>query len=282
MEYSSLQFAPFVSCVSPGFWSTLSKTKLEVMGLDEKPLKAVGTFANNTPPGVQQIFNLDWDSLKPSKDGLPWNTYAVQGKIFNVNTIDSFKSCDKAQFLKERCDAIWRKICDGSAVKNPGVLNDFSVLMFSDLKKYHYYYWFAFPSFAIPPEIVAQKVRINLVYSQEVCDKLAEKMATNCDQIGGLVFKDDDVNIATLEDALQSENGAVSVADPSSVDHPGWPIRNVLILIAKVNPHRLDKGFNIICIRKSLTNNRKIVVDNSLVLTVKTTDGKVVEMAGRC
>ena len=67
-DYQPLQFAPFVSCVNPGFWSAFSKLKLEVLGLDEEPVDVLATYSNNTPPGVSQIFNLDWDALKAASD----------------------------------------------------------------------------------------------------------------------------------------------------------------------------------------------------------------------
>ena len=63
-DYQPLQFAPFVSCVNPGFWSAFSKLKLEVLGLDEEPVDVLANYSNNTPPGISQIFNLDWDALK--------------------------------------------------------------------------------------------------------------------------------------------------------------------------------------------------------------------------
>lgn len=36
----------------------------------------------------------------------------------------------------------------GAALKDLSLLARFFVIAFADLKKYHYYYWFAFPSFA--------------------------------------------------------------------------------------------------------------------------------------
>ena len=50
---------------------------------------------------------------------------------------------------------MWSAINDGTALKMPDeFLNRFSILMYADLKKYHYYYWFAFPAFVLPKEII--------------------------------------------------------------------------------------------------------------------------------
>ena len=36
---SPLQYAPFNSHVHPGFWNSLTKVKLDVLGLEEKPVR---------------------------------------------------------------------------------------------------------------------------------------------------------------------------------------------------------------------------------------------------
>ena len=33
-----IQYAPFNSCVHPGFWNALTKVKLDVLGLEEQPV----------------------------------------------------------------------------------------------------------------------------------------------------------------------------------------------------------------------------------------------------
>ena len=38
-EYRTIQYVPFNSCVHPGFWNSLTKLKLEVLGLEEKPVR---------------------------------------------------------------------------------------------------------------------------------------------------------------------------------------------------------------------------------------------------
>ena len=224
-NYQPLQFTPFSSCVNPGFWSSFSKVKLEVLGLDETPVNAVGSFANSTPTGVAPILNLDWDALKENNPGnTRWDTYLCQGQIFNLNTIEAFKSCDKVEFLRKRCTDVWAKICDGSALDKPSLLNTFAVLMFSDLKKYHYYYWFAFPSFALPASVkVHKKVdKITSIYTQSQCDKICQaygqrKKEDLSETVFGVVLEEGDhVTLVSLAEALK-KNATVAIVDPSSL-----------------------------------------------------------------
>jgi ubiquitin-like modifier-activating enzyme ATG7 len=47
---------------------------------------------------------------------------------------------------------IWQRIVDDSAIEKPELLNEFLLLTFADLKKYKFFYWFAFPAFSIDKE----------------------------------------------------------------------------------------------------------------------------------
>ena len=38
-KYRAIQFVPFNSCVHPGFWNALTKVKLDILGLAEKPVR---------------------------------------------------------------------------------------------------------------------------------------------------------------------------------------------------------------------------------------------------
>ena len=285
-NYQALQFAPFSSCVNPGFWSAFSKVKLEVLGLDETPVNAVGSFANSTPTGVAPILNLDWDALKENNpsSSTRWDTYLCQGQIFNLNTIEAFKSCDKVEFLRKRCtDDVWAKICDGSALDKPSLLNTFAVLMFSDLKKYHYYYWFAFPSFALPASVkVHKKVdKITSIYTQSQCDKICQaygqRKKDNLSEtvVFGVVLEEggDHVTLVSLAEALKenTRQAQVAIVDPSSLEtHPGWPLRNLLALLCKAQPDKLKQGLDVICFRQHVMGeSRKLSIDNSLVFKVK-------------
>ena len=60
-----------------------------------------------------------------------------------------------------------------TALEDPRFLTRFVIHMFADLKKYHYYYWFAFPAIVLPSTIKIQgKI-------QPIKDVLSESVISN-------------------------------------------------------------------------------------------------------
>ena len=320
----ALQYAPFNSCVHPGFWSTLTKVKLEVLGLDEEPIEATATFLNSDADGLPSRLSVEWDSIKPNllktqsenvdKSEVvksPWNSFKCTGRITNLNTIDGFKSLDKNGFLAKEACVVWEAINDGRALKTPDdYLNRFSVLMYADLKRYHYYYWFAFPAFVLPKQLKMISFenstghtssdsdkcwmkRLDHIYSEESCQILSEEYQTwrkkdenqkssaffcfNIEQRsegGSSNNSRPNVTFKTLEDGLKEEHYVIAFADPCTLEsHPGWPLRNLLLLLTKYCPERLEKGLNVMCFRQKIVKGdsgspNKITVANSLMLRV--------------
>ena len=70
------------------------------------------------------------------------------GSSKNFNTIEDFKNADKTALFNQLADEIWKGIVED---KSTALLNRFLVITFADLKKYKYFYWFAFPAFAAKP-----------------------------------------------------------------------------------------------------------------------------------
>ncbi|CAF5227222.1 unnamed protein product, partial [Rotaria magnacalcarata] len=67
-----------------------------------------------------------------------------------VNTIEEFKTFDIDSALKTESSLLWNDFVQGGTLENPQKLNRFYLLIFADLKKYIYHYWFAFPTFLVP------------------------------------------------------------------------------------------------------------------------------------
>ena len=79
---------------------------------------------------------------------MPQNAVAATGSLKNFNTIEDFKNADKSALFTAVADEIWSSI---TVDKSTALLNRFLVITFADLKKYKYFYWFAFPAFVTKP-----------------------------------------------------------------------------------------------------------------------------------
>lgn len=76
---------------------------------------------------------------------------SVHGILKNFNTIEEFKAVDKSALFNELADELWTKMHSESALTDLSYLNKFLLLTFADLKKYKFFYWFAFPAFVAKP-----------------------------------------------------------------------------------------------------------------------------------
>ncbi|TKS71238.1 ATG7 ATG12-activating enzyme E1 [Collichthys lucidus] len=211
-----LQFAPFSSALEAGFWHQLTQKKLNDYRLDESPKCIKGYY------------------------------YNAIGTLYNTNTLDAFKTTDKKALLEKEAKEIWDAIHSGAALKDPSILCRFILLTFADLKKYHFYYWFCFPALCFPEgiKILQQPSVLEKVFSakqiaalQEAYDGLCIKGGTTAVPYFLTKYTDDTVQIAPLGDwdtfFTDAKKVTVGVYDPCTLSqHPGWPLRNLLVLIA--------------------------------------------------
>ena len=79
---------------------------------------------------------------------VPQNAIGAHGSFKNFNTIEDFKNADKTALFNHTADEIWKSIVED---RSTAQLTRFLLLTFADLKKYKYFYWFAFPAFATKP-----------------------------------------------------------------------------------------------------------------------------------
>ncbi|BGP15817.1 Autophagy protein 7 [Rhodosporidiobolus nylandii] len=75
----------------------------------------------------------------------------LHGVLRNFNTIEEFKSCDKAALLDAYGSQIWEQASSADPLASLQSLNPFLLITFADLKKYRYYYWCGFPAVAWRP-----------------------------------------------------------------------------------------------------------------------------------
>ncbi|CAO3599637.1 unnamed protein product [Absidia cylindrospora] len=173
------------------------------------------------------------------------------GTLINTNTLEQFQFMDKNLLFQQTADKIWQRIQSGDASD----LCRFLMLTFADLKKFKFYYWFAFPAI-IPtkPWSMISNQSINQVYSTEQVTSLS----TSYHEAGQPSFfmietqSDDTLRVLPCSSATTtatSNRMTLGFADPSSSPMtPGWPLRN---LLAWAHHKFKSHSFQVVCYRES-------------------------------
>ncbi|CAG8517241.1 14406_t:CDS:10 [Funneliformis caledonium] len=291
-----LQFVTFSSAVEATFWHTLSTRKIDLYKLDDTSHDILGyystgrtvisqhaTEANISMPAHLCLGTGAFDDANAeSFSRLPPFSYPSIGKIKNTNTIEDFKSLEKTSLFKEITEQIWQDIISGEAIKNPCLITRFLLVTFADLKKYKYHYWFGFPALLTePPWNVAENGQIKSIGDSWESNEI-ESFRENYDlfrqkQSGAnagffLVRKssNNEVMIGSLSEwdtffeSCNDNERIVGFADPSSLPmNPGWPLRNLLVLLQRHwNVHKIK----VLCYReipgkKDISQTRILTVE---------------------
>lgn len=191
---------------------------------------------------------------------MPLGLSRAEGFIKNVNTIEEFTNTDKNAMIRKAGEQIWDAIRDGTIYSIPSLLSSFKVLSFADLKKYKFYYWFAFPALHSDPQwkrtgpigrmgpyestALVEKVGTwrYMTDSREHGFFLAKKIrptdpsASTDDQIAEIGYQWVIGSLRDFEtgffDNVPPEDRYIAFADPSNYDeYPSWPLRNLLVLV---------------------------------------------------
>ncbi|KAG6441549.1 hypothetical protein O3G_MSEX001900 [Manduca sexta] len=159
------------------------------------------------------------------------------------------------------------------------MLLNFFVLSFADLKKFNYYYWFAFPAPSKPT-----------MHLREICSDIKSHLDTNQlnDLTEGFKLLDDAqkaffavvkennrVKVKTLTDILNDTKGVkkevnmqeiyLVFADPSNSAKPGWPLRLFLAALLDHCPDLVNSDIKIIGLRCNITGG----IEHSLVFNIQ-------------
>ncbi|XP_070559698.1 ubiquitin-like modifier-activating enzyme ATG7 [Ptychodera flava] len=269
-----LQFVAFCSTLDAGFWHQLTRNKLDVYKLDDKPRSIYGFYYNGDAVGLPCRMSLEFTSFN-EVPSVPPNCFLSHGVLHNMNTIDAFKTSDKKFLLEQAASQLWNDIIKGNAIKDPSLLSRFMVLTFSDLKKYHYYYWFAFPALVAPDNVILTKPAQTLdkyFTAKEIDEFLCaySQFIKNSNSPGFFLVKVDGDNIAVtnftdFEDACKDRKVIVGFCDPSTMDsYPGWPLRNLLTLVAYHWADKVDEVI-VVCFRNRARDGKR-EINHSLVL----------------
>ncbi|KAM9533570.1 ubiquitin-like modifier-activating enzyme ATG7 isoform 2-T2 [Guaruba guarouba] len=280
-EISKLQFVPFSSALDAGFWHELTQKKLNEYRLDETPKVIKGYYYNGDPLGLPARLTLEFSAFDMNAS-TPARCCPAFGTLYNTNTFETFKSCDKKLLLEKEANEIWESIKSGAALENPMLLNRFLLLTFADLKKYHFYYWFCYPALCFPdgihivqkPVCLGNRFPLNQIQAlQKAYDELCQKEGVTALPYFLIKYHDNSVEISLLkkwDGFFQDQGGKVTVGvyDPCNLSqYPGWPLRNFLILAA----HKwgsLLQSLEVLCFRdRTMQGVRDIT--HSIIFEIK-------------
>ncbi|THH14862.1 hypothetical protein EW146_g5529, partial [Bondarzewia mesenterica] len=247
-----VQFAPFSSLVQPTLWHELTRLKLEVLRLSDDSVPLTATYSTgrtikdrNTGQDVTLGCNVSLGGNAFNHvHSLPSYTVSVAGMLKNYNTIEDFKNADKHALFNQTANEVWESII---SQRDTSALTHFLVITFSDLKKYKYYYWFAFPALVAKPawEISSDWTSTQEAFSEAQLLSIYDQLAANTrafflvrpSQSG------DGVDIAPVEEYalffanVPAESKTIAFIDPSPhPSNPGWPLRNLLACLRAWHP----------------------------------------------
>ncbi|ORE09599.1 E1-like protein-activating enzyme Gsa7p/Apg7p [Rhizopus microsporus var. microsporus] len=244
-----LKFTPLSSAVDASFWQSLATKKLDILKLSQEALVIQGHYSFPTTATDQQGQTV----LMPSHFFIPShgldNTQdkdGIKGTLINTNTVEAFRTIDKNQLFQEATLKIKEAVESGEALKDPKKLYHYLLLTFADLKKYKFYYWFAFPA------IIPDQDGWQLDHQQNLTSEQASVLHTAYQGQYYFLIKKETERMQILSlDAFEKNDQTIWFAflDPSPVKgSPGWPLRNLLYLIYTVWGL---KKVRILCYRQS-------------------------------
>ncbi|CAH0758125.1 unnamed protein product [Diatraea saccharalis] len=219
----------------------------------------------------------------------------LTGRLLNKNTIEDFKNIDKASLLNTVGEALWKDLKSGSWITNPSCLLNFIVLSFADLKKFHYYYWFAFPAPSQPTIYLCEKSKsISNHFNKEQLVKLAQGFKSlDIQQRCFFVVRKNSIDTGICVDILSKvlqrkdmsqweldldiTNTYFAFLDSSNGNNPGWSLRLFLAVLFDFYPNLHKNNLQIIGLRCSVNGG----IENSLIFTTKSSQSlQTVDSAG--
>ncbi|CAF0732532.1 unnamed protein product [Brachionus calyciflorus] len=245
-EKDLFKFLPFSSCINPSFWFELNRVKLDDYRLDDDFKNLKGFYSNCSSNDLPPIMNFDYSSFQETNDKTKnghISTIIINGKIKIFNTINEFNVLDKNKLLDEFGNAIWNDIKTGRALDDPNLLIRFCLIVFANLKSYTFHYWFAFPAITFPLKSYYQLKtnKFTEIFTSEQSNKIIENMTNfqlkNEHHQSFFAIEFETLNVLTVKEAIDRHNLGKRILfgfyDPNSQsNHPGWPLRNYLALLA--------------------------------------------------
>ncbi|EKX47763.1 hypothetical protein GUITHDRAFT_86202 [Guillardia theta CCMP2712] len=244
------------SSLDASFLSRIASLKLHDLRLSLRPLPFTASFClpHRVPQGSSSSPSQpSQERLVVAADALDLDASAIKravlttGEVTIFNTIESFKELDKKQFLHNIATEMCRQIDSGEVEENPSLLVRCDVIVFSDLKDYKHYYWFAFPAlcFPDPPTLSDSILSMEDVMSSDMIHQLHIGYNGLLESSGNgippffIVVEDKDANTVSVKPlshypacAQSGKQVLFGFVDHSPLQsNPGWPLRNLLYFL---------------------------------------------------
>ena len=269
-----LKFEPLTGSVDVGFLTELAKKKLEEFKLSDAPVPIRGGFTGAARRDASSPFCVAADAFAPPASSVPPSLCVAPGTLLNANTLEDFKEMDKAAVLEREAAALWEAITSGRAYDEPATLLRFALLSFADLKTHKFYYWFAFPSLALnpPPRADAPAALADVLDSAQILQLREGYAALPRAADGGAPpffavrragggaplavgplskFREWAAEADAAVAGDEAWQAWLAVSDPcAAATHPGWPLRNLLALVAQQPPTGVSK-VTVLCYREA-------------------------------
>ncbi|KAE9408523.1 E1-like protein-activating [Gymnopus androsaceus JB14] len=249
MTPTIVQFTPLPSLTHPSFWHKLTELKLDVLKLSDAEVEISATYRvgrliedRESGPGafvgVGGSLGVEEESFAHSVDA------SLPSGSANYNTIEDFKAADKSKLFNDAADKIWTSI---QTSRSTTLLNSFLLITYADLKKYRYYYWFAFPAFTSSPAWHIDDnpgwVGAESVFTHEQMQNIHEQLHSSEKRLAYFLVRSspDGISVVPVEDYNPQkdtvETTVIGFIDPSAQpQNPGWPLRNLLAYLRSLYP----------------------------------------------
>eukprot|EP00501_MAST-03F_sp_TOSAG23-6_P002262 GSMAST32.ASY1.ANO1.2362.1 assembled CDS len=256
-----LKYQCFSSHVDASFWKELARRKLDEYCLSDAAVDIVGSYDVSRHGGkIGARMSVSADAFQVEIDTYANSGVRCRGVLRNFNTVEEFKAANRTKMLNDLGMEVLSDIISGKAIEDPSRLNPFLLVTFADLKKHVFVYWFAFP--ALVPSNNANfcgSIETTSEYFSDPEKQLPSVAEIVCKLGGGsrpapaFVMRRNsetgEIDIFDLSILLDENpedlkaNFVIGILDPSSLpENPGWPIRNILLMIAlrmKLNTFRI-------------------------------------------
>uniref|UniRef100_A0A0D9V2W5 Ubiquitin-like modifier-activating enzyme ATG7 n=1 Tax=Leersia perrieri TaxID=77586 RepID=A0A0D9V2W5_9ORYZ len=242
-----LQVAAIGVCAETGFWDSLRRLKLDVLGTDDSPIPITGYYTPRQYEKIASLFRICPESiLPPSANSFgDRNNCPVPGTLLNTNNMRGFQNLDRALILRAEAKKILHDISSGNVEENPSLLLRFLVISFADLKNWKVYYNVAFPSLVFDSKITLLSLKFaSSALSQEEVTSLSKafiewRKSSETTVVPFFLInitQDSTATVRHLKDWKACQGNGQKLLfgfyDHGNRGFPGWALRNYIAFVS--------------------------------------------------